>query len=382
MALEFPWRAWMEAQKIKASQKDSGWADIIGEALKTGGAVAGGVVQGNRLKAQDKNIVSWLNSQANASGPQQKTLNVGGRPNTPIASYDPASAQVTPAMTLGDPQRQQLFSGLAQAPAMIRNKALPKIFEQGFKGLTATKPQANYWVNPNDPTEVSPLEKPGYIKYTTSSADAGGKVTGAASSRMRNQAQQGRVEAWNRSIDTRQIDEITKTIGFTPKMVSNLQQTATRAVRGLEVVKNPNVTWQQLGAAGVDFAGIMQGGAPHVGEVLNTQFPNWNQKVAQWQTYIEGNNPANVPPEIRQQMVDMLQGVAQTDFKFIQSNNKFNKTMLSPTIRGGFDPNQKTAMQQMEKVMTTTPTMGSAGGSYDDPGKERRYQEWKKANGF
>lgn len=313
--------------------------------------------------AQQKQIVDWLNKQAQGAAPQQQTQNVLGKQNVPIASYDQGTNQTTPAMTPGNPQLQQLFSGLAQAPASIRNQALPKIFEQGFKGNSGGKPQGAYYVDPNDATHVSLVEFPGSIKIATSQADAGGKVLGAASGKAKNAALSGRTEAWNRSIDNKQIDYIAKSVGWTPGTISKLQQTSARAGRGLEILSDPNVTWQKLHAAGIDFSGIMQGGAPFVGEVMNAQFPNWHEYAARWETFINGDNPANVPPEIQQQMRQLLQGVAETDYKFIRAGNKFNKTMIGPTIRGGFSPAQNKAMQGIEGAMTG----GNGQGNQNDP---------------
>lgn len=361
---QFPWEAYMQAVQQRNQNQMVG-PQLIGQGLQSLGQAGGQALKKRAQMAQQQKIKDWLMSQAQANGPQQKTMNVLGRPNTPIASFDPMANQTTPTMTPGDPAAASLYSGLASAPPKIQDAALPKIFEQGFKAQgpqKAGKSQGSYWVNPNDPSEISPTKKDGFIEYKTSQADAGAKVTSSAQSKLRTKAMEGRVNSWNRSIDAKQINEFVKSTGFTPKMISSLQNTAVRGRRGLELLNDPEITWAKLHAAGVDFASIMHGGVAGRDEIANSTFPNWNQTAAKWDTYINGDVPANVPTEIRLQMQDMLSHVVALDGKFIDASNKYQKTMAGPTLPGGMTPEREKALKEIQGVMV--PDLASGTSDY------------------
>lgn len=353
--LQFPWEAFMQAQDNKNKNKQQ-LAQLLGQTLGNVGQSVGQGIQNHKMQQQQQQQKQQLNGLRGSinqmAQPQPQTMNVAGQQNVPIASYDPNRNQTTPTMKPQDPRMQQMLAMIGKLPDQQLPQAATDVAQQMAKGsFGQTKPQASVFVNPQDATQVSSNPVPGWTEYKTSQGDALNKVTGAAQSKAKNAAAGSRAEAMQRSIDTKQIDHLTQTIGFTPKMISSIQQTATRAQRGLDIINQPNVTWQALGAAGVDFAGIMQGGAPHVGEVVNTQFPNWHQSAAHWQTYIDGNNPGNVPEPIRKQMQSMLSGVYDIDKKFIESSNKFNTRMIGPTIRGGLNPNQKSAISDIQGAM-------------------------------
>lgn len=352
--LQFPWEAFMQAQENKNKNKQQ-LAQILGQTLGNIGQDVGQGIQNHRLAQQQQQQKQQLQGLRDALGQmgqsQPQTVNFGGQ-NAPTASYNPATNQTTPNMTQPDPRMKSITDLISKLPDQQLGQGVADFTQQISKGAFGQqKPQASVFVNPQDATQVSPTPVPGWKEYKTSQGDALSKVTGAAQSKAKNAAARSRAEAMQRGIDTKQIDHLTQTIGFTPKMISSIQQTATRAQRGLDIISQPNVTWQQLNAAGVDFAGIMQGGAPHVGEVVNSTFPNWHQNAAKWQTYIDGNNPSNVPEPIRKQMQSMISGVFDIDKKFIDSSNKFNIRMIGPTIRGGLNQNQNSAIQDIQKSM-------------------------------
>lgn len=336
----------MQAVQQQNQNKLAG-SQLIGQGLAQTGATVGNFLQ-QRAAAQKQQ--QWVKAVNDALGPQMpqqgpQPLGTGTAPGlTP-----PTSGFGAPAPSM----EERIRPMLAQRPELA-GQLLPELFKaQAAAAKPSTqKPQGSYWLNPDDPTQLSPTAQPGWIEYKTSQADAGGKVLSAAQGALRTKAMEDRVAAWNRSIDAKQVDQIVKSTGFTPKMISSLQNTAVRGQRGLALVSDPNITWQQLHAAGVDFAGIMQGGAPHVGEIVNSTFPNWNQDVAKWSTYLNSDVPANVPTDIRLKMQDMLSHVVALDTKFIKSNNKFQKTMMGPTIQGGLNQKQSSAIDEIQGSMT------------------------------
>lgn len=242
------------------------------------------------------------------------------------------------------------YAQLAKAAgpdATLQYLISPLIKQKGMQ----QKPQSSYWINPQDPTDVSAEEKPGYVEYKTSAADAGSKVLSAAQAKAHNKAISSRADAWERSIDVRQIDELAKRIGITSRQQSQLQQNTFRASRAIPILSKPNITYQELAFGEIDLAGIMQGGVPHVDEVHNTHFPGWQEQWSRLKTYALGHPNENVPEPIRQKVLSMVKDVIQVDNRFLKAHTKFSKEMLLPTIRGG-GQNMVPAIDQMTRVLT------------------------------
>ena len=107
-------------------------------------------------------------------------------------------------------------------------------------------------------------------------------------------------------------------------------------------------------------------------EVHNTHFPGWQEKWGQLKTYATGHPQEVVPDEVRLKVRQMVGDVVKIDNTFIHANQKFTKSMLGPTIRGGITPGQNKAMDEM--TGTLTPQLGestgtSSGWSYVGPAK-------------
>lgn len=310
---------------------------------------------------------------AQAVPPQQQPPQGGGGGQPP---FNPAlqsafykafpDAFKTQMMDQFDPMKQQ---------ELALKKAQTARYTQ-LAGGGGGKPPASVWMNPADPTDLSPVEKPGYIEYKTSSGDALNKFTGTAMGLKRDKVLGERAEAWQRSIDVKQVNELAKRTGITPKQQSSLQNNNMRADRAITILSNPGITWQELALGEIDLAGIMQGGVPQADELKNTHFPGWQQKWSQWKTYATGHPDESVPPDIREKVLTLVKGVKEIDNTYLNANANFSKGMLGPTIRGGlkrFDP----TIDAMTKQMTSG---DQKTGAYSDPDKEARYQAWKKAN--
>jgi hypothetical protein len=197
------------------------------------------------------------------------------------------------------------------------------------------------------------------------------------SAKSRNDAMAGRNEAWNRSIDTKQINELAKRTGITPKQQSVLQNNSMRAFRAIPILSKPNLTYQELALGEIDLAGMMQGGVPQVDEIHNTHFPGWQEQWSRLKTYATGHPNENVPPEVRKKVLDLIKGVVQIDNTFLKQNKSFSQDMLAPTIRGGVGQFNK-PIQDMTDMLTGK---GAMGEEYSGD-KEKRYQEYlKRRNG-
>lgn len=326
--LQFPWEAFMEANAQKNKQKQD-MMNMFGQTLANTGQDIGGALQQRALKQkqlkeqqqnkqQQQQTNDWLFQQQQ---PVQKTMNVQGQQNAPIASYNPESNQTTPSMS---PNPNAAIGNLKGLPPEILSKVIgPMMIAQQKQNM---KPQG---LNPNTIAQMEMNKK-------------------------RMDVMAGRNEAWNRSTDARQINELQKETGLTTKQQSALQMNNLRADRAISILQKPNITYQELALGEIDLAGIMQGGVPHVDEVKNTSFPGWQKQWSSLKTYATGHPNENVPPAIRQKMLDLTQKVIEIDNKFLQENAQFRKSMIGPTVRGGI--NQfKPAIDRMTKTLTTQP---------------------------
>lgn len=250
-------------------------------------------------------------------------------------------------------QQQAGINGLnpLQESEMVKNYAMAEKYKNTLSG----KPTASIWRNSvtgqmtDDPAAA---QGPEWKEYKTSQGDVLNRLAGQGSANARNDAMNKRTEAWNRSIDNRQINQLVKNIGITPKQQSALQQNNLRADRAIQLLSKPSITWQELALGEIDLAGIMQGGVPHVDEVKNTHFPGWQEQWARWQTYATGHPTENVPDPIKQKVLNLVTDVIQIDNKFLEANRNFNQRMIGPTIRGGtkqFDP----AIKEMTDTLTS-----------------------------
>jgi hypothetical protein len=287
------------------------------------------------------------------SAPQMPQQPAQRPPQQGLGQMDPNA--LLQAYSRADPQgAQQLLTQLmgskfGPGPSQLQQSEAAKNFAQAqrYQNPTQQKTPASVWMNPNDPTDISPTAKDGYIEYKTSSGDALNKFTGNASAKARNNAMARRNEAWNRSIDNKQIDSIAKSTGLTTKNLSAIQNNQLRAARATEILSQPKITWQELALGDIDLAGIMQGGVPQVDEVKATHFPGWQENWSKWKTYATGHPDESVPPDIQKKVRDLVNGVTQIDNRFIQSNAMFQKKMLGPTIRGGLGQNRTQTIDQM-----------------------------------
>jgi hypothetical protein len=280
---------------------------------------------------------------------QQPPQAGGMDPNALLAAYakaDPQGAQQLLSQLVG--------SKFGPGPSQLQQSEAAKNFAQAqkYQNPVPQKTPASVWMNPNDPTDISPTAKDGYLEYKTSSGDALNKFTGNAAAKGRNAAMAGRNEAWNRSIDNKQIDSIAKATGITPKVLAAVQQNQFSAARAQEILSQPRITWQELAIGEIDLGRIMQGGVPTVDEVKNLHFPGWQQKWSEWKTYATGHPDESVPPDIQKKVRDLMQGVTQIDNRFIQSNAMYQKKMLGPTIRGGLGQGRGAAIDQMTKDLS------------------------------
>jgi hypothetical protein len=198
---------------------------------------------------------------------------------------------------------------------------------------------------------------PDWKEYNTTQGDALNKLSAQTSGAARNKAIETRSEAFNRGIDVKQIDELAKRTGITPKQQSVLQQNSMKAFRTIPMLQKPNLTYQELGLAETDLAGIMQGGVPQTDQLHNVKFPGWQEDFARVKTYATGHPSEVVPPEIRKKVLSMITGMIQIDNQFLRANQKFSQSMLGPTVRGGIKQFDKPIQS-----MTDTLTGVNAGG--------------------
>ena len=119
-----------------------------------------------------------------------------------------------------------------------------------------------------------------------------------------------------------------------PSQVRILQNNNMRADRAISLASNPNVTWQEFNQVLTDVAGIMQGGVPHVDQIKAQTYPTWQEQYARLRTYATGHPTENVPPEIRQRVLGVVQGLKAIDNKYLKAGADINNQILG-TLPGG-----------------------------------------------
>ena len=98
----------------------------------------------------------------------------------------PVSQDLIKAMLAFNPQTgaemvRDEVDPLKQAQTQkARAEAAWNLNRQNFQRGGSQKPLASVWMNPDDPMDLSPVEKPGFIEYKTTAGDALGKQLGSA----------------------------------------------------------------------------------------------------------------------------------------------------------------------------------------------------------
>lgn len=246
---------------------------------------------------------------------------------------------------------------MAQAE-LLRSKAL------GAGGAGGT---TSVWRNSatGEQTDVPPADPTGWQEYKVKPGQALQTLNNASSQKEKLGALLARTEAWNRSIDNKQINELVKRTGLSSKQQSALQTNNLRAARAIDILSKPAISWQELSLGEIDLAGIMQGGVPQVDEVASTHFPGWQEQLAKWKSYAEGAPTENVPEPIRKKVLGLVQSVIQIDNKFLKGNEEFSKAMLDRTIRGGTKQFAK-PIGKMTDLMTEGGGSGNISSMTDD----------------
>jgi hypothetical protein len=352
---QFPWEMYLEAAKQKAKNK----MDMMNTFGQTLAGVGQNVGQGLQKRGQMQ-AGNQLQTMLNPSPVQGPPTEAGVSPQQPPIDW-------------GGVINQMQRAGM-NPESLINQMAKSKM------GGTGTKLPGEVWVNPQDPTDLSPVEKPGYTKYTTTQGDALNKLTGAAMGNKRNKAMEDRAQAWERSIDARQIDTLAKSVSLTPQQRNVLQQNNMRANRAIKIANQAN-TWQEFQAIVTDAGAVMQGGVPHVDQLHNMAYPSWKKDLAQIQTYATSQPTANVPQEFKDRVINMMQGIQQVDNRYLTSNADFMQKAISPTIRGGGKYLQKPIKDITGTITEQIPYTGGKKSGFDSD-KEKRYQEWKAKNGY
>lgn len=208
--------------------------------------------------------------------------------------------------------------------------------------------------------EVSDVPQTGdeWKEYAVKPGQALQTVTNAPFQKQRADAQSARVEAINRRTDASQTDALMKATGLDQANVRNLQSNNQRADRALTILNDPSATWQAFnGWVSTDFAGMMQGGAPHKEGILSSQFPNWRAQLSQIRTYMSNQPEGKIPPGFRDYMKNFVNGIRQIDNDYLLKSARYKTSMLVPTIRGG------AKFGKMALDYTNDFTKGGAGSS-------------------
>lgn len=93
-----------------------------------------------------------------------------------------------------------------------------------------------------------------------------------------------------------------------------------RADRALTTLNSKTVTPQQIQAVVADYAGIMQGGAPHEIALRQMGYDNLATRWANFKQFITSNPKAVNTPEVVSQLRDMIKDIKKVDNEIIKNN--------------------------------------------------------------
>lgn len=361
MALNFPWEMFVQAQEAKNRNRQQMYQDMagIGQSLGQGMNAIGQAVQEKKKRDVLNQLMQAMRSQgAPQQGPQmpgsgQTPTSGMGAPgqdnsqliNSLMMQYDPTTAMSRMPTPL-------------QQSEIAKNNAMAQRYSQGGPG---SKSVGTLYRNSatgemtDDPVQAG---GPEWKAYKTTQGDVLNKLAGQTSGKARNAALSSRAEVMARGIDARQIDRLAQTVGVTPAQRNLLQQNNMRANRAIELASRP-MTWQEFNNVLTDAAAIMQGGVPHIDQIHNMTYPTWQEQFARYQTVATSQPTMNVPPEIRNRVISMVQGIQKIDNQYLTKNAEFMQKMLGPTIRGGIGQFQKPIADMTNAI---TQTAGQGGG--------------------
>lgn len=392
MALsDFPWSLYLEAQKAQNQNQRNMNQDMqgIGQGLGQGLEGIGQAIQAHKMQQ----FLQELNQLKQTQGAPQQGPPLppqGGIPPQSMGQVPPGQPmsagpvgigqdvqmpQMTPTAPPGPPMSG--IGGPAQDNTQQIQSLLMKIDPQGMikqmveqndplkkaqmdlykaradalKGGGGTGGKSTWYESPDGAISRTPTE--GSFPVQLSDAQGMQYTAIPKSSKAKNEATGSRAEAMQRGIDVKQIDQLISKTGLTPKQQSVLQMNNQRAARAMQILSQPQITWQELALGEIDLTGIMQGGVPQRDEIIATHFPGWQENVAKWKTYASGHPTESVPPDIKNKVKDLVNGVVRVDNRILNANAKFAKSMIGPTIRGGLNKGQIKSIDEMTGVLTS-----------------------------
>lgn len=385
MALGNPIEAYLEAQQMQNQNQRNMYGDIAGIGQGLGQAIAGFGGAGSSDEERKRKIVKQLllamqqPQQLPMQGPMQDIPS--GPPIQGPSGYLPPSggSDMIPAgqSPMQQPQRPMMQNPAADItgpmmqlfPEQMAKSLIPmndlqksEIFKNYATGTRKMAPAAQLttiYRNPQDGS-VSDTPQEGWTAFQVKPGQALQTLTNVPLAKERADAQRGKTEAWNRSIDAKQIDSLAKTTGLHPTVVRQLQTNNLRADRALAILDDPKATWSALnGWVSTDFAGIMQGGAPQKEQVLESQFPNWRAKLSQIRTYVGSEPKGSIPDGFREYMRHFVSGIKEIDNDYLKKNADFQQSMIAPTIRGGSPYVQKSQDFMKDFIKGPTKSTGT-----------------------
>lgn len=376
MAIDFPWQMFADAEQRKDQkrQQDLQYIQGMGETLKN----LGEQHREAQKKAQWKKTISDLMN--NPETPQQfKTL-------LPIFE-----------------QRPELLGQLG-----------PSIFKQQKQGGAGSSmeydPTTGNWSVPMPPTQQPPMPPP--QMPGGGMAGVGGMPAGKATQppqpppnsphiRLDLSTPGGRAEAAildrqgrgkkKGTLDQEKADasmlnakarmkmaelavarEVSKTMNpaLAPSTTAlgKVAFTNIRSGRNIQTISKGPISWQQAANAISDIAGAYHGGSPFVQEYMDNHYPNINQKIALFKTFVTGKPEKNVPEPIREELLRVSADLLILDNAILRQNAKSQGKLLG----GVASPAQiKAGSHATEDFITSSSGEGaqpaSGGWSYVGP---------------
>lgn len=369
--------------QLAQSGNNSGWGPVVQQLT---GAVQQ-FQQGQQQKQKQAQLGQLLQQMRGtpqgASAPTQippgQPMTAGlGNMGQDVTMSNPQQAQPPQAQQppmAGGMDPNALLGAYAKIDPQGAQELLQKNMMKQFGPQAPVKPTSPWRIVPN---MMSKAGKP--IQQNEQTGEVREAPLDALQSSPRSNAMQSRTDYLNKSLDYKQRDLLMKGTNLPGQQLKVLTQNNMRADRALDLLSAPQVTWQKLNFALTDLSAIMQGGAPHKEEILNSQFPSWRQKVAKYRTFSTGQPDANVPAPIKNEVIGMVNSLKKVDNQFLQQNLQNQEQMLGPTIQG-FDK-VKPMIEQGTKNFTQGlgSNQKSKTGPYSDKAKEARYQAYLKAH--
>jgi hypothetical protein len=445
MSLDFPWEMFLQAQGMKNRNQQQMNQDMagLGQGLGDSIGATAQIIQQQKVKKSINDYIQQMGGgqqqpQQQSMAPQQsqQTAGVGGMQSpTQIPPGQPMSAGIgnigqdvqMPTAGVGgmqappqpqqqmpsnpQPQGQQPFNpAMSQQLMKLYGQMDPKGFVQTMvdrSSPTAQRPSSPWrvitgMISPNG-KPLQQNEQTGEVREVDLGAIPTGKGNanyappkGSGGITLKSPTDPSKANYYNARATSSEVGAMSQieknidpSVASRTSPVGAAASSVRRAINGLSLLQQPIVTKTALEATTADIDSILtQGGATVEGRKMLSS-PNFIQNLTNYRSFVSSSpDKVNVPPAMVNIYKNILNDLAPIQEKFVKDRIKQQGEFYRSKGEGlvgkkNYDDFLNRTVNGFSlSAPTGSPSQQSSAQPYSDPGKEARYQAWKKAQGL